>query len=827
MQMMFVGMLLAFWSSRALAADSLVLNQARLGNIFLSTETVEIPVQITGDPVDAITWTAKDFFGVPTTGPIIPVPANGQVVVLPGLGRPGYFDLRVTALRGGSPVASADTTFAVVTPSNVSTMNSSQFGAMTHFAHGWTTEILQLLARGGVAHFRDEQYWSNVEPALTTPLPTYTFTEYQPYMTTAAALGLKPLLILDFANPNYDSGFSPYTEAGRTGYANYAKALLTQYGTQIDSVAIWNEYNGTFSTGPAIANRAFYYTEMLKTAFTAIKAQRPDVRVVGGACVPVPIPWYEDLFAYGALDYMDVIDAHPYRSIPEGVENNLATLQNLSASYNRGNGPKPIWATECGAPDPANQGRQNMSRYLVRLMTLMLSAGVERAYWYLAYDYDGYATGLVRSPTDPLGPYVPSSAFPAYSNLIQQLYGAIYVGRENTDARTRFYRFNRGGSDLRIVWSTLGTAQLVLTTSSPLTRINIMGESTVLQPTNGKIALTADETPFYLIGPIDSVREIGRDLLVADSERDFSGTQGGANGTWAYGNAVIPLGSAYNTSLASGMTYTRTLFDSFYSSAYSFAKLDTNGGHPSATLNQSPVHPVWTVRRWHSNFAGNARITGTIVRASVSGDGTGARIYVNNTLVYSTLAVGASTVSFDFTTPIQIGAKLDLTITPGPGVDVDFDYIDFRAQISKAASPPTTFTAWQEQNFTAAEIIDPTISGDNAAPAGDGVDNLIKYSASVSPKTFAAAALPVVGQQTIGADTYLTLSYRRTFAAADLVFTPQLNAGDLASDPWLPGGILVGPPVTNPDGTQTFTYRDEVPITPANPGRFMRLRITR
>ena len=820
-----IGLKLAFGTSQVLAADSVVLSQARLGNLFLSNEQVQIPVQTTGDQV---TWTVKDYYGATTTGAVVSVPGNGSVTITPGAGRLGFFELRVTALRNGSAVASADTTFAVVAPSNVSAMPDSAFGVMTHFAQSWNTEIMQILARAGVVHFRDEQYWQNVEPTRTTPA-TYTFTRYEPYMALAASLGLKPHMVLDFANSNYDAGNSPYTDDGRAGYANYSKALLARYGSQIDSVAIWNEYSGSFSKGPATANRPLYYYEMLKTAYTAIKAARPDVRVIGGACVPMPLPWFEDIFARGALDYLDVLDIHPYRSIPEGVEVEIAALQSLAASYNRS---KPIWATECGAPDTVNPGRQNMSAYLVRLMTLMRTAGVERAYWYLAYDYDGYSTGLMRSPNDPLGRYAPSSALPAYSNLIQQLYGASHVRRENTDARTRFYLFRRGSDDVRVAWSTVGTAQLVLTTNSPLTLINIMGESTVLQPTGGAIALTVDSTPSFLVGSVSAIREVSRDVIVADSVRDFSGTPGSSNGTWSYANVYIDNGVyvPVDPVRMTSMNYNRTSYGYEYNSYFAYAKLDLNGGHPSARFGYPVVYPVWMVRRWLSNSAANARFTGTLIRSNPFGDGTGARIYVNGNLAYSTLVGGAgfgATVNFDFTAPIQVGSKVDFILTPGPGINIDYDYVDFQAQISVPASPPSTFAAWQDQNFTAAEIINPAISGDTAAPAGDGVHNLLKYSANLGPKAFSASALPLVRLQSVATDTYLTLSYRRAGAASDLTFIPELNAGDLSANPWTPGGVQLGPPVNNGDGTQTFTIRDVVPIGPAIKSRYMRLRVTR
>ena len=43
---------------------------------------------------------------------------------------------------------------------------------------------------------------------------------------------------LTFANTNYDGGSTPFSDAGRAGYSNYAKALLAQYGSQVTAVEI-------------------------------------------------------------------------------------------------------------------------------------------------------------------------------------------------------------------------------------------------------------------------------------------------------------------------------------------------------------------------------------------------------------------------------------------------------------------------------------------------------------------------------------------------------------------------------------------------------------
>ena len=110
-------------------------------------------------------------------------------------------------------------------------------------------------------------------------------------------------------------------------------------------------------------------------------------------------------------------------------------------------------------------------------------------------------------------------------------------------------------------------------------------------------------------------------------------------------------------------------------------------------------------------------------------------------------------------------------------------------------------------------FINLSVSGDNATPAGDGVSNLLKYSANLSPNAVGRGAVPTCGIATIGSNRYLTLTYRQASTATDLVFSTELNAGSLSPGTWAAGGVTVGQPVPNGDGTQTVTVRDAVPIS--------------
>ena len=86
------------------------------------------------------------------------------------------------------------------------------------------------------------------------------------------------------------------------------------------------------------------------------------------------------------------------------------------------------------------------------------------------------------------------------------------------------------------------------------------------------------------------------------------------------------------------------------------------------------------------------------------------------------------------------------------------------------------YAAWRQQQFSTAELASPTISGDSADPDGDGIPNFMEYALGLSPKTASTAGLPVVGVQVIGSKTYLTLTFTKLRALADVGYTVQVSS---------------------------------------------------
>jgi N-acyl-D-amino-acid deacylase len=134
-----------------------------------------------------------------------------------------------------------------------------------------------------------------------------------------------------------------------------------------------------------------------------------------------------------------------------------------------------------------------------------------------------------------------------------------------------------------------------------------------------------------------------------------------------------------------------------------------------------------------------------------------------------------------------------------------------------------SYEAWKAKHFTAAELADPTISGDAADPDGDGLANLVEYSLGLDPKTVDRDRRPTPAVQTINGQPYLTLTFRRLLLAHEVGYAVEVS-DDLAN--WRATAQPVGSPVLGDDGYLTATYRDESPISNATAARYLRVRVT-
>jgi endonuclease/exonuclease/phosphatase family metal-dependent hydrolase len=211
-----------------------------------------------------------------------------------------------------------------------------------------------------------------------------------------------------------------------------------------------------------------------------------------------------------------------------------------------------------------------------------------------------------------------------------------------------------------------------------------------------------------------------------------------------------------------------------------------------------------------TNVASNAAVAGLHFLNS------SCRVFGNN----GSVAIGGSvnsqsnTALNDLVGPISASSVRSALTTASDHLPIVADYLVI-----------TPYQAWREQNFTAAELNDPAISGDAADPDRDAIPNLMEYALVLDPNTPDAQGLPKPGKTTVGSSKYMTLTYTKPKISSDLIYTVEVS-NNLST--WFSGSnyTAIVSITDNPDGiTQTVVVRDRTPMANQTV-REMRLGVT-
>jgi hypothetical protein len=131
------------------------------------------------------------------------------------------------------------------------------------------------------------------------------------------------------------------------------------------------------------------------------------------------------------------------------------------------------------------------------------------------------------------------------------------------------------------------------------------------------------------------------------------------------------------------------------------------------------------------------------------------------------------------------------------------------------------YDEWKAANFTAAELNDPSISGDNADPDGDGRSNLLEYAMGSNPRVSDAPTndepvYSISGNQ-------LVITYVRNVGAPDLIYRVEVSTDMLT---WTFGDTSVGfIAETSDDNFRNVTMADLTSVNDLMNSHFMRLRV--
>jgi polysaccharide biosynthesis protein PslG len=155
-------------------------------------------------------------------------------------------------------------------------------------------------------------------------------------------------------------------------YGEWAAEVAARYGPAgVRDFEIWNEPNDIAFWQPAPNPHA--YTEDLIAAYRGIKRADPAAFVISGGLAPEvttggnynAIEFLRDMYRYGAQGHFDALGYHPYSypALPSSYEpwSGWSQMAQTDPSLRRtmtnaGDGGKPVWITEVGAPSAGPQG---------------------------------------------------------------------------------------------------------------------------------------------------------------------------------------------------------------------------------------------------------------------------------------------------------------------------------------------------------------------------------------------------------------------------------------------------------------------------------------
>lgn len=283
-------------------------------------------------------------------------------------------------------------------------------GMWADYTDAQRAQVLDQMAAAHVQWVRVDMCWDGFEPSAGGSIDPWYLGMADSVVNLARARGLKVLATVlctpGWANGGQGQSVPPTNPAA---YANVMRYLAGHFAARVGAWEIWNEPNldSFWSTrDPA------QYAALVRAAYPAVKAGDPNALVVAGAVSQNDTAWLSRMFDAGVAGSYDVLSTHPYQGPSNGIpelpdDGNAWILDHIGAVHNlmvaRGDGAKPIWATELGWSTHANTGTEppwqlgvteaQQADYLVRTINLFASKHpyVTNMFWYNDRDK---ATGI-------------------------------------------------------------------------------------------------------------------------------------------------------------------------------------------------------------------------------------------------------------------------------------------------------------------------------------------------------------------------------------------------------------------------------------------------
>ncbi len=391
-------------------------------------------------------------------------------------------------------------------------------GVNIHFTDPRPGEI-KMIAGAGFRWIRMDFKWDATERERGR----YDFSSYDRLLGSLDQHNIHALLILDYANPQYDHGAPPRTEGTRRAFADWAAAAARHFAGRPVIWEVYNEPNNKMFWKPQPDVNE--YVALALAVGRAFRAAAPNEKLIGPA-TGMDFPFLEACFKGGLLDYWTAVSVHPYReSDPESAANDYCRLRKMIDRYRTRSGSDginrttlasshdqiPIISGEWGYSSVwRGMSEEKQGAMLAREMLTNLANNISISIWYDWRD-DGidpnepeHHFGMVRAASQGGRDQVfePKPAYLAAKTLSGFLDGYAYQHRVSVGSDSDYVLIFTKGEELRIAaWTTsTGTHRVVVPIKEGNFRITKhTGESagSISSGPQG-LELTVSTAPIYL-----------------------------------------------------------------------------------------------------------------------------------------------------------------------------------------------------------------------------------------------------------------------------------------------------------------------------------------
>ncbi|MGL5064774.1 MAG: cellulase family glycosylhydrolase [Microcoleus sp.] len=324
------------------------------------------------------------------------------------------------------------------------------------------------------------------------------FAAYDKIFADQAAVGILPLISLcSDGQKNYPVivdkyPIAPDTEEAQDAFVSWVVDVVQRYKGRGYIWEIYNEPNND-AFWPGYSNpspEAKSYHELAIGVARAITEIAPQELVIAPGLLHCDnLPYMEELFRTGILDYLDGVSVHPYRrwGAPETVLNDYAKIRSLMAKYSSRN--VAIVSSEWGYPGKEWGGvaftEQIKARYMLRHFLINIMAGVPVSIWFewrnpkASSPYNSGGFGVVEhdylSADTPC--HSPTPSYHVLRHFATRLSGYSFARRISVQHNVYLLEFNHPTKKrIFALWKTDGSLKIQLPLAGNFTVYNTVGK---------------------------------------------------------------------------------------------------------------------------------------------------------------------------------------------------------------------------------------------------------------------------------------------------------------------------------------------------------------